>query len=429
MIFKNSYGNRIRNQTLNGNGNNNPVDIGSLIQYLNTPAGSYNLYGKNALNEIVTYTCIKILSETLGKLPCKLYRKSIKDGKETTQSIDHYLGSLLKLRPNPYMSASDFWKCLEVLRNVYGNSYAWIDFIQSGRDIGKIQGFYPLDPEKMAIWVDDVGLISSKNSLWYIYTDNAGRQHKLQSSDLFHFKSLTTDGIVGIAPIEILKDSIENAKSSQKFLNGSYKNGMQTKGLINYVGELNDVAKETFRTKFESMSNGLNNVGRVSLLPIGYQFTPIEMKMVDAQFLETSKLTAQQISAAYGCKLHQINELVKSSYSTTSEANREFYTDTMMAILTMYEQEITYKAFTNSELNNNYYAKFNADVMLRGDATARYDSYAKAVQNGFKTPNECRALEEDPPLPGGDRLLLNGNYIPAEMAGMQYEKKGGNGNA
>jgi phage portal protein BeeE len=97
----------------------------------------------------------------------------------------------------------------------------------------------------------------------------------------------------------------------------------------------------------------------------------------------------------------------------------------MLAILTMYEQEITYKCFLNSEIANGVYSKFNADVMLRGDTKTRYDTYAMAIQNGIKTPNECRAMEEDPPMDGGDQLIVNGNYIPITKVGQQYEKGGG----
>ncbi|WP_333860792.1 phage portal protein [Clostridium sp.] len=423
MIFRNAYRNRIRNQTvLSGDGMQIPIDMKQFIQYLGIAPGDLNLSGKNALNEVITYTCIKILSETMGKLPCKIYQ----DSNGINKATEHYLYPLLKLRPNPYMSASDFWKCVETLRNIYGNSYVWIDFIEHGRDIGKIQGFYPLDPTKMEIWVDNAGLLSSKNTIWYVYTDNAGVRHKLQSYDLMHFKSLTTDGIVGISPIQILQGAINTSGSAVEFLKNSIQNGMQTAGIINYIGDLSQEAENTFRNKFEQMSNGLKNVNRVSLLPIGYTFQPLALKLTDAQFLENTKYSAQQISAAFGIKLHQLNELVKSSYSSTSEANREFYSDTMMAILTMYEQESTYKIFTTSEIKQGFYSKFSADVMLRGDTKSRIETYATAIQNGIKTPNECRKLEEDSPKEGGDQLIVNGNYIPLTMVGKQYNKGGDN---
>lgn len=397
-------------------------DWQTLMDWLGISPDELNITGKNSLKEITVYTCIKILAETVSKLPVKIYQ----DSGVIRKATDHYLYPLLKLRPNPYMSAADFWKTVEALRNIHGNAYVWLDIASIGRNAGKIQGLYPLDPVKVQVYVDDVGLISSKNSVWYVFTDGLGQQYKINADEILHFKGLSTNGLVGLNPIETLRNSIENAKSAEQFLNNSYKNGMQTKGIIQYVGDLSQDAKNTFREKFEEMSNGLKNANRVSLLPIGYQYQPISLKMTDAQFLENTELTIRQLTAAFGIKLHQVNDLVKASYASTSEQNREFYSDTLLAILTMYEQELTYKLFLNSEIKAGYYVKFNADVILRADPKTRYETYREAVQNGLKTPNECRALEEDPPLPGGDILLVNGNMMPIGMAGQQYMKGGGN---
>jgi HK97 family phage portal protein len=415
LLFRNST-RKFKNEVLTTG------DWTELMDWMGISSDELQIRGTNSLKEITVYICIKILSDTVSKLPLKIYQ----DSSGIKKATEHYLYPFLKLRPNPYMSASDFWKCVETMRNIYGNSYVWIDYVQSGRNVGKIQGFYPLNPTQMQIWVDNVGLLSSKNSIWYIYTDNMGTQHKLQASDLLHFKGLTTNGIVGVNPIEQLKNSIENAKSAEKFLNNSYKNGMQSAGIIQYVGDLDQKAEETFRTKFEQMSSGLKNANRISLLPIGYQYQSMALKLTDAQFLENTELNERQLAAAYGIKLHQLNSLTKTSYASTSEANREFYTDTLLAILTMYEQELTYKIFLNSEIQKGYYAKFNADVILRGDIKSRYEAYAIAIQNGFKMPNEVREMEEDPPETGGNQLIVNGNYIPLAMAGQQYMKGGGN---
>ncbi|AJO22879.1 phage portal protein [Weizmannia coagulans] len=380
--------------------------------------------GKRALKEITVYVCIKILSENISKLPVKIYQ----DNGGIKKVAGHYLNPILRLRPNPYMSASDFWKGVEVQRNIYGNSYVWIEYANRGRNAGKVQALYLLDAQQMQVWVDDSGLISSKNSIWYVYTDNAGVQYKLQSTDLLHFKAMTTDGIVGLSPIYTLRNMVENAASAEKFLNNSYKNGMQTTGIIHYTGDLNENAKKKFREKFEEMSSGLKNANRVSLMPIGYTYQPLSLKLTDAQFLENTQLTYRQIASAFGIKAHQLNDLVKASYASTSEANREFYVDTLMPILTMYEQELTYKLFLDSELVNGFYVMFNADAILRGDFKSRIDAAATGVQNGLLTPNEARALEEREPMPGGDQLVMNGNYIPLSMVGEQYKKGGDNTN-
>ena len=81
----------------------------------------------------------------------------------------------------------------------------------------------------------------------------------------------------------------------------------------------------------------------------------------------------------------------------------------------MYEQENTYKLFTQSENESGWYAKFDTNVLLRADTEKRFTMYKDAVQNMLKTPNECRALEEDGPLPGGDILYGNAALAPATM--------------
>ena len=141
--------------------------------------------------------------------------------------------------------------------------------------------------------------------------------------------------------------------------------------------------------------------------------------------LENTELTIRQIAAAFGVKMHQLNELSRATHTNIEEQQREFYVDTLMDILTGYEQELTYKLFTQQELEAGYYVKFNVNAILRADPKTRYEGYRIAIQSGFMTPNEVRELEEMEPLEGGDRLLVNGNMMPVELAGVQYAKKGG----
>ena len=413
MLFNGTMRPRIRNDDASD------VSWNNLREWFGIGSDELDIRGKKSLKEITVYTCIRIRAEALGKLPLKIYQDL--DGKK--KAANHYLYPLLKLRPNPYMSAMDFWKCLSVQCDIYGNSYAYMDVGSSGA----FTGFYPMDSSRMKIYVDDVGLISSKQSVWYIFTDLRGKQYKLLPDDLLHFKGLSTDGIAGMNPIETLRASVENAKQSSGFLNTSYKKGMTSGGIVHYVGDLDEKAKENFRAKFETMAAGIKNANRISMLPVGYNFQPIELKMTDAQFLENSRFTIQQLTAAFGIKPHQVNDQTKTSYASTAEANREFYSDTLLSLLTSYEQELNWKLFTAAEIKQGYYTKFNADVILRSDTEKRYEMYAKAVQNLLKTPNECRALEEDEPMDGGDVLYGNASLVPATMlkSGDVYKNRGG----
>lgn len=390
----------------------------TLLGMYNISPDSLHLNGTGAMKEATVYICIKILSETLAKLPLRIYQKK-NDGPQ--KAINHYLYPLFKLRPNPYMSATNFWRALETQRNLYGNSFAWIDY----NGDGTINGFYPLNSEQMQIWVDDEGLISSKNTVWYRYQDNTGQPHILMSTDVLHFMGVTTNGLIGVNPIEAMRTTIENAKAEENFLNNSLQNGMASKGVINYTGDLNKDGRSSFVKNFMAENGGLVNVNRVAMLPLGFTFQPLSMTMTDAQFLENTKYSCEQIAAAYGIKLHQINDLTKTSYASTSEAQGEFYTDTLLAILKEYEDEIDYKCFLTREIKKGIQSKFDVDVILRADMKTRYMTYQVGINNGFLTPNEAREQEDKPALDGGDVLYANGNIVPLALAqkGINYAKK------
>lgn len=385
-----------------------------LLKWLGIDIDAIDVMGKNSLRQATVFGCLRILSDTISKLPIKIYKKDNGVKKIT----NHYLEPLLKLRPNPYMSASDFWKCIEVQRNIYGNSYVAMEFDTKG----KVRALYPLDSSQMQIFIDNTGILNSNNNIWYIYTDNLGLKHKFMNDEILHFKALTLDGLVGISIIDKLKHLIENGKSSEKYINNFFKNGLQVKGIVQYIGDLNPKAEETFRTEFERMSSGLKNAHRIAMLPIGYQFQPIGQRLVDAQFLENTQLTIRQIASVFGIKMHQLNDLEKATHTNIAEQQREFYIDTLQSILTMYEQELIYKLFLNTEIRKGYYLKFNVDSILRADIKTRYESYRIGIQGGFITPNEVRELEEKEPKDGGDELLVNGNMMPVKMAGEQYKK-------
>lgn len=420
MIFRRALEKRSTAETVS-------LDDQRLLELLGIDPSEVNVRGKKALKVDTVYACVKILAESVSKLPLKTYQE---DENGVQKAARHSLYNMLKLRPNPYMSASDFWKCIEAQRS-FGNAYAYIDFDQKS---GRIKGLWPIDAGKVTIWIDDVGMLESfylgetiddRIRIWY-EVDVGGEKRRLLPNEVLHFKgSVTLDGIVGINPIDYLRSTIENAAAASQFINNFYRQGLQVKGIVQYVGDLNEEAKKRFREKFESMSSGLKNSHRIALMPVGYQFVPMSLSMHDAQFLENTELTIRQIATAFGIKMHQLNDLSRATHTNIEEQQRQFYIDTLMPILTGYEQEMTWKLFLESELDSGYYVKFNVDSILRGDIEKRYKAYKEGIQGGFLMPNEARQKEEMPPVEGGDQLYANGNIIPLSMAGQQYIRKGG----
>ena len=169
---------------------------------------------------------------------------------------------------------------------------------------------------------------------------------------------------------------------------------------------------------------GPQNAGKVVPVPIGLTLTPLNMSLTDAQFFELRKYSALQIAGAFGIKPNQINDYEKSSYANSETQQLAFLVDTMSYRLKNYEEEINGKVLLPSEIEGQNFYKFNEKAILRTDSKTQMENLAKAVNNGIYTPNEAREYLDVPSEEGGDRLMVNGNYIPITDVGKQYEKGG-----
>jgi len=284
----------------------------TLLEWLGIDPDEISVRGESALKEATVYACIKILSEAVAKLPLKVYRES---DRGIEKMPDHPLYPLLKSRPNPYMTASDMFRMVEAQRNLFGNGYIVPEVVKSGLQAGRIRYLWPVDARSVEIWIDDKGLFGRERTVWYIVRAG-GREVRLAPDEIVHVKALSLDGIVGVSPLTYLRWLVEAGAAGTKYINDFFKQGLQAKGIVHYTGDLNPEAEERFRRRFEQMSAGLKNFHRIALLPIGYQFQPLQISMADAQFREIMEnLTIRQIANAFGVKMHQLNDLSRATHT------------------------------------------------------------------------------------------------------------------
>jgi phage portal protein BeeE len=96
-------------------------------------------------------------------------------------------------------------------------------------------------------------------------------------------------------------------------------------------------------------------------------------------------------------------------------------------LLVSIEQAVTKRVLTPSQ-RARMKVEFSFDALLRGNATARAELYAKQVQNGIMTRNECRQLENLPPMTGADELTAQSNLLPLDKLGQQGAGNAGSQN-
>lgn len=385
-----------------------PVTLQQLIDMLNIGG-----VDKSRLSEATYFACLKILSESIGKMPLKLLKYTDTGG--ITKAYGHPLYNIVSSRPNPYMTATHFWSTTEYSRNHFGNGYVWI------RGAGSDTSLWHIPPDKVDIIIDDRGIWGKRNALWYLYSQGEDK-YKIPHDSMLHFKtSASLDGVTGLSVRDILSTTLEGNQKAQQMLNSAYDNGFTGKAVLQYTGELNPEMEKKYAKKIEDFVSG--NSGLKSVIPMMYgtSLSPINMKLADNQFIELKKYSALQIAAAFGIKPNQINDYEKASYASAEAQQLAFYIDTLLYIIKQYEEELGNKLLTDEERKNGYFFKFNVSVILRADLKTQIESLVSAVSNGIYTPDEARALL-DYPSKGCDELICNGSMIPVKMVGEQYKR-------
>lgn len=361
------------------------------------------------ISEITYFTCLKVLSEGMGKLSLNL-----EDGKHNRVTThDSYY--VTRLRANPYMSAYTFKLFMEYCRNHYGNSYAYIRRVGS-----KLEGLYPLDPRSVEILVDYQGQLFSR-PYYYRYSDpKSGRSYLLHPDDVIHLKGgLTRDGLCGQCIRETLARNMEGNKAAQNVLNTLYNNGMTANAVIKYVGDFDLKRKQQLVKELENFT--VNSKDRFIPLPIGMDIVPLDLKLTDTQFYELKKFSSLQIAAAFGIKPDQLNNYDKSSYSSGESQRLAFYVDTLLPIISGWEQEFDYKLLTRDEIAKGYGFTFNVSTILRGDTKTQMEVITGYVGAGIYQVNEARNFTGLTPVEKGDVNLINGTNTKLEDIGAAYK--------
>lgn len=382
---------------------------------------------QSLISEVTYYTCMKMLSETIGKLPLKYYQET---DRGRIRAEPDEMTKLLTIRPNPIMTPTTLWSAVEMNCQHYGNAFVWMRKAFKRKKYGgeyKTLDLWLMQSNYVTVLMDDVGIFGGKGKIYYQYSDpKSGEQYLFKSEDVMHFKTwYSLDGIMGEPVRKILQDTVGGALESQNFMNRLYEQGLTASMAMQYTGDLDEAKRKQLEKKFANALTGPKNAGKVIPVPIGLELTPLKMSLTDAQFFELKKYSALQIAGAFGIKPNQINNYEKSSYANSETQQLAFLVDTMAYRLKMYEEEINYKALSGQKQKDGFFYKFNEKAILRADSQSQMESLTKAVNNGIYTQNEAREYLDKPAKEGGDVLMVNGNYIPITMVGKQYEKGGG----
>jgi HK97 family phage portal protein len=280
------------------------------------------------------------------------------------------------------------WKHLTAVHLLgWGNSFSEI----VRNNAGIIVALNPMHPEDVKI----EGTLPSTGALVYSWTNRSNQKFMLSEADVLHIRYMSFDGIIGCSPILHLKQLVGRSKAREEFQSRFYANGAQLGGVITMPGDMTDEQFERHRKSFEDLYKGPKNAGKMLILEGSQQYHPISINPKDAEFIDTSKLDAAKIAAAYGVPLQLINDIATTTRASSEQLFREFLMLGLNTVFTNIEAEINMKLFSEAESITLYHIPHR----LRGNPhfpapppTRRHSSENDRPPHSFQRLNECGAL-------------------------------------
>lgn len=161
-----------------------------------------------------------------------------------------------------------------------------------------------------------------------------------------------------------------------------------------------------------------NSSDWLHVLPGDMKYQQIAMSAADAQLLETRQFGIEEIGRWFGVPSALLNSSGGTAASGLEQIIEGFYRSTIQPLCTGLEQTLTKTLFTVLE-SETLNCEFKMSALQRANIASRYDSYSKALQNGFMTRNEVRRLENLPVVDGADALTAQNNLVPLDKLGEQ----------
>lgn len=374
----------------------------ALLNWLGVPisltTGTFwqEFYGTSSSGKVVTadkamrlsavWACVRLLSESVSTLPLKVYERQPDGSRKLAQSNTVY--QVLCRRPNPEMTPSRFMLMVVASICLRGNAFVEKLFIGS-----RLVSLVPLLPQNMVVKRLDNG------RLQYTYTEN-GKQRVIPTEKVMHIRGFGLDGVCGMMPTMAGVDVFGAAMSVDESAAKIFENGLQSSGFLSAEQALDKDQRERLRGYMQAFT-GSKNAGKIMVLEGGLKYQNVTMNPEAAQLLESRSFSIEEICRWFRVPPFMVGHTTKqSSWASSLEGmNLQFLTHTLRPLLINIEQEISRCLLNGDE---DVFAEFSVEGLLRADSAGRAAYYTSALQNGWMSRNDVRRLENMPPIEGGD---------------------------
>lgn len=365
-----------------------------LTDYRNARVGSLlDISSDQAMRHAAVWACVRLIAGTVSTLPVDVVR--VRGNTRREVSVP------LMTSPSALVSPITWRDQLMVSLLLRGNAYGLITQVDGAG--------YPLSielvhPDKVTGRVEDGRVRLSWD----------GTDHELWPfGDAIHVPAFTVPGSpFGLSVLDYARTTIGSGLASEEWGARFFTDGAVPSAVLSTDQAITREQAQELKARFMAAVAGKREP---AVLGAGISYTPISVSPGESAFLETFRMSGENVCRLFGVQPEMIG--MASSGSSITYANREqrvqdFLIFSLSPWLARVEEALS------ALLPRDHEVKFRVGGLLRADIQTRYSVYEAAARIGQMTDgqmpltvDEMRALEDLPPLTQTEEVLS-----PSDMA-------------
>ncbi len=341
---------------------------------------------QNATSIGALYAAVKLYADTVASLPVGAF---IRDG-GVRRPVTRPRWMDNPIPANPNYTGFQFRHAVTSSLLLDGN--AFILFLTDR--LGDVVETRVLSPQSVEIKSDEMG------APIYIVS-NGTTSFSVGPDQMVHIPLFATAGNQrGMSPVEHHRTTLGLASATQLYAAKFYENGAAPAAVIKVPGELTQDVADSLRASFDRRHASVQNMHKIAVLTGGADFQQMSAKISDMQLVETMHWGVESIARIYGVPLQLLQYPEATSHAQSEVLMQSWLRVGLGPMVTRIEAGLQ-----RLIVGETTFVRLNIDGLLRPMTKERYDAYAVALNNGFLSLDEVRALEDRPPLPeGGDEF-------------------------
>jgi HK97 family phage portal protein len=360
------------------------LKTGRLIEVLGGPpaASRVPVNEQSALGVAAVVACVGLISDMIAKLPVYLYRRSARGPVEVN---DHPAIRLLAGVPSFLHTSFELRNLMQTGVGLGGNGYARIYRDGVSWEPRAIEWLPPCEVQPE--------LIKRPNGERFVAYRVHGEREILSRNDIIHVRGFCADGVLGMSPIRMMRESIGTSLAQTRAAGALMANGTRWPGIMVLEGVSKKEVLDDARDEVNRNLSGTMNAGKIPVIGGNMKFIQTNgMSFVDAQFVESRKMELHEVARHYRVPAFMVDSTATSTWGTGIEQQTlGFLNFSLDPYLVAWEQSLAFSLLRSEEIAAGHYFQFDRDHLANVALEARAKFFETMRRVGVFSPNDVRA--------------------------------------